>query len=325
MTHRLIATVAGAALAAGLAGAASAETVWKAGHSAAATEPFQTALEKLSADVKQCTGGSLVIEVYPNNQLGNEKEMIEGVLLGTQDIALPSNAVLTNFVGEMKVFDLPFLFRDRAHMYKVMDGPIADELSGKMEEKGFKLLGFFEAGIRHIMTSGKPVNSIDDLKGMKIRTMQNPIHVASFNAFGANATPIAYGELYGALQSGVVDGAEAANSNYEAKKFYEVAPNWAMVSWTALTVPVFTSVEKWKALSDTEKDCLAKGMAAAEDVERSAYAATDETKLKALKEAGVTVTTPDPGPFRTASQKVYDEFITSDDDKRRLKAIIDTK
>lgn len=323
MNLKLVCAVAAGALIA-LAHGAAAQTVWKAGHSAADTEPYQTGMETFAEEVKACTNGELVVEIYPNNQLGNEKEMIEGVLLGTQDIALPSNAVLTNFVPEMKVFDLPFLFRDREHMYKVMDGPIADELDQAMAEKGFKLLGFFEAGIRHIMTS-KPIESIDDLKGLKIRTMQNPVHVASFNAFGANATPLAYGELYGALESGVVDGAEAANSNYEAKKFYEVAPNWAMVSWTALVTPVFTSVEKWNALSDSQQQCVTDAMAKAETVEREAYAKTDETKLDVLKKAGVKITHPDPAPFREASKKVYDEFITSDDDKRRLEAILATE
>lgn len=323
MNLKLLSAVAAGALIAASQGA-SAQTVWKAGHSAADTEPYQIGMQVFADEVKACTNGELVVEIYPNNQLGNEKEMIEGVLLGTQDVALPSNAVLTNFVPELKVFDLPFLFRDRAHMYDVMDGPIADELDAKMAEKGFKLLGFFEAGIRHIMTS-KPIESIEDLKGLKIRTMENPVHVASFNAFGANATPLAYGELYGALEAGVVDGAEAANSNYEAKKFYEVAPNWAMVSWTALVTPVFTSVEKWNALSESQQQCVNEAMANAEAVEREEYAKTDETKLDVLKAAGVKITTPDPAPFREASKKVYAEFITSDDDKRRLEAILATE
>src|SRR5690606_30755894 len=152
---------------------------------------------------------------------------------------------------------------------------------------------------------------------LKIRTMQNPVHVSAFQAFGANPTPLAYGELYGALESGVVDGAEAANSNYHALNFYEVAPNWALVSWTALVVPVVMSVEKWNSLTDAQKDCFEKAMDEAESVERKAYEETDETKLRELEAAGVNITRPDPAPFREAAKKVYDEFITDEASKKR--------
>lgn len=306
-------------------GSSFAEVTLKAAHSAADTEPYHIGLSKLADDVAACTSGEIKIDVFPNNQLGNEKEMIEGVLLGTIDITSPSNAVLTNFVPQLAVFDLPFLFRDRDHLYKVMDGEVGDELGESVNAAGFHLLGFFEAGIRHIMTASKPINSIEDMQGLKIRTMQNPIHVASFNAFGANATPLAYGELYGALESGVVDGAEAANSNYEAKKFYEVAPNWALVSWTALVVPVIMSQDKWASLSDAEKDCFDAAMAEAEKVERAAYAKTDEDKLATLKAENVNITEPDVQQFRDAAQAVYDEFITTEDGKRLLKIIAETK
>ncbi|MEZ5836621.1 MAG: TRAP transporter substrate-binding protein [Geminicoccaceae bacterium] len=306
-------------------GSAQAAMELKAGHSAADSEPYHIGLTALAESVAECTGNEVDVTVFANNQLGNEKEMIEGVLLGTVDITSPSNAVLTNFVPELKVFDLPFLFRDREHLYKVMDGPVGEELGTYVENAGFHLLGFFEAGIRHIMTAGKPVNSIDDLNGLKIRTMQNPVHVASFNAFGANATPLAYGELYGALESGVVDGAEAANSNYEAKKFYEVAPNWALVSWTALVVPVIMSAEKWAALDGEQQACFAEGIEVAEGIERAAYAKTDGEKLSQLEAQNVNITHPDPVPFREAAQKVYDEFITTEDGKRLVKAIQDTE
>ncbi len=215
------------ALVAGLASPATAATIiLKAGHSANPDEPYHVGLLEFARIVAEKTNGQVEVQIFPNNQLGNEKEMIEGLLLGTLDITVPSNGVVTNFVPELGIFDLPFLFRDRPHMYKVMDGPVGQELNGAMQKKGFRLLGFYEAGIRHIMTK-KPINSFEDLQGLKIRTMQVPAHVASFNAFGANATPLAYGELYGALQTGVVDGAEAANTNYNSKKFYEVAPHWA--------------------------------------------------------------------------------------------------
>ncbi len=308
-----------------VATAAADTIVLKAGHSANPDEPYHIGLMEFARIVKEKTGGKVEVQIFPNNQLGNEKEMIEGLLLGTLDITVPSNGVVTNFVPKLGIFDLPFLFRDRAHMYKVMDGPVGQELNAAMQEKGFRLLGFYEAGIRHIMTRSQPINSYDDLEGLKIRTMQVPAHVASFNAFGANATPLAYSELYGALQSGLVDGAEAANTNYNSKKFYEVAPYWAQVGWTALVADLIMSETKFQSLpADVQQVLVEAGLASAA-VERKAYADSDNSLLASLKDKGVKVTRPDPGPFRQASQKVYDDFVKTDADRKLLEMILATQ
>ncbi len=318
--------VMGLALAAMTAFPAAAETIiLKAGHSANADEPYHIGLTEFARIVKEKSGGRVEVQIFPNNQLGNEKEMIEGLLLGTVDITVPSNGVVTNFVKKLGIFDLPFLFRDRAHMYKAMDGEPGKILNKAMEEKGFRLLGFYEAGIRHIMTRTKPINSYADLQGLKIRTMGVPAHVASFNAFGANATPLAYSELYGALQSGLVDGAEAANTNYNSKKFYEVAPHWAQIGWTALVADLIMSAKKFNSLpKDIQGILLEAGLKSAAK-ERAAYSNSDNSLLGSLKAKGVKVTHPDPAPFRKASQKVYDEFVKSDSDRKLLNTIINTK
>jgi tripartite ATP-independent transporter DctP family solute receptor len=313
------------ALVAGLASPATAATiVLKAGHSANPDEPYHVGLQEFARIVAEKTNGQVEVQIFPNNQLGNEKEMIEGLLLGTLDITVPSNGVVTNFVPELGIFDLPFLFRDRPHMYKVMDGPVGQELNGAMQKKGFRLLGFYEAGIRHIMTK-KPIESFEDLQGLKIRTMQVPAHVASFNAFGANATPLAYGELYGALQTGVVDGAEAANTNYNSKKFYEVAPHWATVAWTALVADLIMSEAKFQSLpKDVQAVLLEAGLGSAA-LERKTYSDSDNSLLETLKANGVTVTSPDTAPFRKASEKVYVEFVKTPEQKALLKQILETQ
>jgi tripartite ATP-independent transporter DctP family solute receptor len=304
---------------------ASAETiVLKAGHSANADEPYHIGLTEFARIVKERSGGRVEVQIFPNNQLGNEKEMIEGLLLGTLDITVPSNGVVTNFVPQLGIFDLPFLFRDRAHMYKVMDGPVGQTLDQAMQGKGFRLLGFYEAGIRHIMTRTKPINSYDDLKGLKIRTMGVPAHVASFNAFGANATPLAYSELYGALQSGLVDGAEAANTNYNSKKFYEVAPHWAQIGWTALVADLIMSEKKFKSLPKDIQQILSDAGLESAAAERAAYAKSDNSLLESLEAKGVMITRPDPVPFREASKPVYDEFVKTEQDRELLEAILAT-
>jgi tripartite ATP-independent transporter DctP family solute receptor len=306
----------------GSAASAQSQTLaLKAGHSAAPDEPYQIGLDEMARVAKEKSGGRIQIQVYPNNQLGQEKEMVEGLLLGNIDITNPTTAVLSNFVPSLKVLDLPFLFRDRDHMYKTIDGPVGAELAAKMQQRGFRLLAYYEAGFRHIMTK-KPIQSMADLRGLKIRTMQNPVHVESFRAFGANPTPLAYGELYGALQSGVVDGAEAANSNYYAKRFFEVAPDWALVSWTSLVVPVIMSEKKFQSLPADLRQVLQDAATVGARVERKAYADSEDARFADLKKAGVKVTQPDPTPFRHAAQQVYDKFVTDPDEKRLLQMIV---
>ena len=299
--------------------------VLKAGHSANVNEPYHIGFLAFAEAVKAKTGGRVVVEVFPNNVLGNELEMIEGLLLGNLDITTPSNGVLTNFVPPLRVFDLPYLFNDRAHMYRVVDGPVGEAMKAEMSKKGFRLLAFYEAGIRHIMTTKKPINSLADLNNLKIRTMEIPGHVASFNAFSAKATPLAYGELYSAMQSGVVDGAEAANSNYYAKQFYRVAPYWAQVGWTMLVSDMIMSEEKFNSLAPDLQKAIMEAAHESAVVERKAYADSDDVLMDQLKAEGVKVTYPDLAPFRTAAEKAYAKVINDDASKKLLEMIKNTK
>ena len=154
--------------------------------------------------------------------------------------------------------------------------------------------------------------------------MQSKYHMAAWNAFGANATPISYAELYSSLQTGVVDGAEAANTNYFEKKFYEVAPNWGQVGWTILTAPIIMSEKKFQSLPSDVQTALLEGGAKGAEWEQEHYAKVDEERLAKLKEVGVMITQLDPVPFREAARKVYDEFLETDDEKRLLQMILDT-
>lgn len=322
--------LAGLIGAVGLAGAAmsgplsAAEIVLKAGHSQNAGEPMDLGLKMIAEHVKKATNGRVEIQIFPNMQLGGEVEMIKQVLTGTLDITSPSNAPLTNFVPELKIFDMPFLFRDEAHMIKVLRGPVLQEINKIVSKRGIRLLGVYNVGVRHLMTK-KLVKSMEDLQGLKIRTMQSKYHMAAFNAFGANATPISYAELYSSLQTGVVDGAEAANTNYFEKKFYEVAPYWGQLGWTILTAPIIMSEKKFASLPADAQKALIEGGAKAAAWEQDYYAAVDKERLESLRSAGVTITVLDTAPFMEAAAKVHAEFLTSDDEKRILKMIQDTK
>ena len=302
----------------------AADIVLKAGHSQNAGEPMDKALHMLREHVEAATGGKVTIEIFPNMQLGGEVEMIKQVLTGSLDITSPSNAPLTNFVPALKIFDMPFLFRDEAHMIAVLRGPVLQDINEIVATSGIRLLGVFNVGVRHIM-SNKPVRTMDDLKGLKIRTMQSKYHMAAFNAFGANATPISYAELYSSLQTGVVDGAEAANTNYFEKKFYEVAPYWGQVGWTILTAPLIMSEKKFASLPSDVQQALLEGGNKAAAWEQDYYASVDQGRLDDVRNAGVSITKLDIAPFQKASEKVYAEFLTTDDERRILKMIQDTK
>ena len=162
--------------------------------------------------VEEKTNGDIKVEIYPNNQLGESRSVLEGIQLGTVQMAQVTGPMLS-FVPELVVFELPFLFRDRDHMYAVMDSEIGKSLNPSFEKRGFHSLGYGDVGLRHILTVDKQINSIEDLKGLKIRTMGNPAHLAAFKAFGANPLPMAYGELYTALEQKVIDGAELNGLN----------------------------------------------------------------------------------------------------------------
>lgn len=295
----------------------------RASHNANPDEPYGVGLAEMSRILDQETNGALKIQVFANAQLGDEMESIQGTQMGTVDIAVTANETLANFVPDLSVFSLPYLFKDAAQMDRALsDERVFDAVSQMVSERGFQLLAIFSAGERHIM-SHKPIQSMDDLKGLKIRTIQNPAHLDAFKAFGANPTPLPYTELYGALETGVVDGAEAANTNYYAQKFYEVTPSWAMVSWLELVAPVIMGKAQFDALPADEQAALLDAGKKAGTFERQFYAKSDEEKLEKLKEAGVTVTIPDQAPFRAAAETIKSKYLDNDT-KRDLYALINS-
>ncbi|MER5173643.1 MULTISPECIES: TRAP transporter substrate-binding protein [Thioclava] len=287
----------------------------RASHNANADEPYGVGLDKMAEIVAKDTDGSLTIKTFPNAQLGDEMESIQGTQMGTVDIAVAANEALANFAPDLATFSLPYIFKSSEQMDKALDDPkIFNLVSTILEERGFKLLALFSAGERHIMTK-KPINSIDDLKGEKIRVIQNPAHIDAFKAFGANPAPLPYTELYGALETGVVDGADAANTNYYSQKFYEVAPDWAMVGWLQLVAPVVMGKAAFDKLpADQQKALLDAGMQAG-SFERQYYVKSDAEKLEKLKDAGVTITHPDTAAFREAAAGVKEKYL--DDDRKK--------
>ena len=277
----------------------------KASSSSAANEPSVKALEFFGRELSAATDGRINVEVYPNNALGNERDVIELTIIGAVELVSPSNAPLATFVPELLVFDLPYLFRDRPHMYEVLDGPIGQSFQGPVGERELVLLGYFEAGLRHLMTRDRLVERSEDLEGLKIRTMENPLHLRAFEAFGANPLPMAYGEVYTALEQGVIDGAEAARSNYFSKRFYEVAPNWAEIGWMYLVAPLVMSQRFYSSLSPDDQEAVRAAAAKAVAWEREEYQRQDEEAFERLEAEGVHFTSPDRETLMELARQVW--------------------
>lgn len=302
---------------------ADAETL-KFAHFATTDDPNHAAALEFKEKIEKLTDGRYEIEIFENNKLGGEIEVVEAIALGTIDVSPPSAAALANVIPEMNILNMPFLFKDWDGYSEVLNGPFYDALAEVSAKKGFRVLGFMTTGPRNLMTKF-PVNSMADLKGRKIRTVQNPVHVATFNAFGANATAVAYPEVYGALQTGVVDGGDAANTNYYTQKFYEVAPHWALLGWLYYTNPIVMSEEKFQSLSDADKQIFLQVGREVGKNHLVAWRASDGALLDKLKEQGVEVTMPDPAPFIAAAGPVYEEFLKTDFERDWLARMLGQK
>ncbi|HMN20184.1 MAG TPA: TRAP transporter substrate-binding protein [Ottowia sp.] len=213
----------GLCLALGLAcGASQAQTVMRISIATSQDSHQGVAIDTFAREVEQRTQGRYVIKTFYSGALGGEREYDEAVQLGTQELAFSTTGPIPNFVPETKILDMPFLFRDKAHARAVLDGPIGQELLAKFEKHGFKALGWGENGVRHMTNNVRPINQPADVKGLKMRTMENPVHMAAFKGLGIITTPMAFPEVFTALQQGTVDGQENPLSIMIAGKFDQV-------------------------------------------------------------------------------------------------------
>ena len=267
--------------------------VIKVAASAPADDPGPLTLQLFVDRINEAAGGRIDARLYAGSALGEDRDVTEGLKLGTVEMLMSPSSTLATFVPEMYVFELPFLFDDNEHMFAVLDSEIGDSLRPALEREGFHLMGYFSYGLRHIMTTERAVESIDDLRGLKIRTMESPPHLDAFTAFGASPLPMAYNELYTSLETGVIDGAEAANSNYYSKR---------------LVAPVLMSKAFYDRLPPDLQELVDTTLMDLVDYERQLYADVDAQRLDQLIKAGVTVTYPDRAAFVAASATVYDAW-----------------
>lgn len=241
-------------------------------------------------EVEKRTQGRYKIEQYPNSALGGEVEMLKAVQLGTVDLAFITGAPLPNFLPDIGVFNIPFLFRDAAHAHAVLDGPIGQSYLAKFRDKDLVALAWGENGMRHITNSKHEIRSPEDLQGLKLRLPQSDVMLAGFKALGANVSPLPFPQLYGALQSGQFDGQENPIATIQSSKFYQVQKYLALTAHVYDPAILFLSMDDFSGLSEEDKRSFIEAARLAGKASRQ-FAATAEAKgVSELAQAGMQVT-----------------------------------
>ncbi|MBS3775420.1 MAG: TRAP transporter substrate-binding protein [Bacteroidales bacterium] len=280
-------------------------TTLRLAHSLDVSHPVHKGMEYMAKRARELSDGNLRIKIYPSSQLGSERECLEMLQIGSLAMTKVSSAVMQSFVPEYKALGMPYIFRDLQHYHKVLDGPIGEKILNSGTEYWLQGLVFYDAGSRSFYTIDKPIRKPSDLKGMKIRVMQSMTSVKMVQAMGGSPTPISWGELYTALQNGVVDGAENNLPSLHTSHQYEVADYFSMNKHTSIPDVLLMSTHILENLSEQEKQWLQQAADESVEKQREYWQEAQKEALKVIKEAGVEVIRPDPEPFRESVQSVY--------------------
>ncbi len=270
--------------------------------------PTVAAVQKMGEMVKERSNGRICIEVFHSAQLGEEKDTIEQTKFGVIDMNRVSMGPFNNIIEETKVVSLPFIFRGTDHMHRVMDGPIGEEILAAFEPHGFVGLAYYDGGSRSFYNTQKPIDSIDDLAGMKVRVMQSDVFVDMMSALGANATPMPYGEVYSALQTGVIDGAENNWPSFESSGHYEVAGYYTLNEHLIVPEALVMSKVSWDKLLPEDQALIRQAAKDSVPVNRELWAAREKVSEEKVRAAGVEVISGiDKTPFIEAMVPVYEK------------------
>lgn len=257
----------------------------KLGHIAEPENPYGQGADHFAKLVSERTKGEVIIQVYPSSQLGNQRDLVEGLTFGTVDMTLTGTAVLGNFIPEVAVFDLPFIFRDIPHAYKALD-TVGMELCKKGEARGMITLAIWENGVRHMTNNKLPIKEPTDMKGLKMRVMEQPVYIEMMKVLGASPTPMAMSELYTALQKGVIDGQENPLAHIATKRFYEVQKFISLSGHTYASEPLLISTIAWKKLSKEQQDIVRQASLDTRDWQRDLCRQLEGTFLQTIKDSG---------------------------------------
>ena len=286
--------------------------VLRVGHSLDPSHTVHKAMLKMGERLQQLSGGTMAIELYPSGQLGSERELIELLQIGSLAMTKVSASPLEGFVPTMKLFNIPYLFRDQEHFFKVLDSDIGRDILASLKPAQLLGLGYYDAGSRSFYTTKKPVVTPADLASVKIRVQESQAAMAMIRALGGNPTPISWGELYTALQQGVVDGAENNPPSFYLSRHYEVAPYYILDEHTSVPDVILISRYVWERLSDQQQAWLQQAVDESVDFQRAQWQLDTEAALAAVQEAGVQVISADKSEFQRQVSGLINELKAGD-------------
>jgi tripartite ATP-independent transporter DctP family solute receptor len=310
MPLRLNLTCISIALAATAYGALAMAKEFRSADAHAEDSPTVMAVKSMSDYIKQKSNGKDTIKVYSASQLGSEKDTIEQVKSGTLDLVRVNAASMSSLCPETTVVTMPFLFRSPAHLRKVLDSPIGEALAKSCEKPGFITLAFYDSGARSVYTAKKPIKALADAKGVKIRVPQSDLWVALMQAMGASAAHLPYGEVYAALKTGMIDGAENDWLSYAASKQFEVAPIYSLTEHSMAPEMLLMSKKVYDALTPQEQQMWRDAGKASMASTRKLWDEKELASRKIAEKGGAKVFEVDKKSFQDAMKPVYDKFIT---------------
>lgn len=284
----------------------------KLAHGLDVQHSVHKAMVRMNEVLEKESDGKLSIAIYPNQQLGTERECLELLQIGSLDITKVSSGVMENFSPKMKVFGLPFLFRNKDHFFAVCDGPVGKEILNDGVQYWLKGLTYYDAGSRSFYTKEKPVMTPDDLTGLKVRVMESVSAIEMVKTLGGSPTPISWGELYTALQQGVVDGAENNPPSFYLSRHYEVCKYYSLDEHTMLPDVLIIGTNTWNKLSPQEQEWVQIAVDSSAIYQRQLWAQAEQDALDAVIASGVEVSYPDKTLF---SDKVESMYVPLQDDQ----------
>lgn len=282
----------------------------KIGHGLDQSHPVHKAMLYLAERAKEKSNGTLQISVYPSQQLGTERECLELLQIGSLAMTKVSCSVIEGFVPIFKVFSLPYIFRSEEHKFNVFEGEVGRDLLLSPQKYWLRGLCFYDAGSRSFYTKDKPINTPADLTGLKIRTQESATSVKLVNALGGSATPISWGELYTALQQGVVDGAENNPPSFYLSRHYEVCKYYSIDEHTSVPDVLVISTVVWNDLTEQEQKWIQEAADESYLYQKKLWQESTMESLKAVEAAGVEVIYPDKAPFIEKVQPMLEEYKT---------------
>lgn len=289
-------------------------TVLKLGHGLDTTHPVHLAMERMAERTFEYSDGKLRIDIYPAQQLGTERELLELLQIGSVDITKVSSSVIEGFDPVYKVFSVPFLFLNEQHRYRVWDGKVGRDLLDAGEKIRLMGLTYYDAGTRSFYTKETPIEHPDDLTGLKIRVQESPASIQMVNLLGGSATPISWGEIYTSLQQGIVDGAENNAPSFHLSRHYEVARYYSLNEHTAVPDILFISLSTWNRLSEEEQEIVQRAADESAIYQRKLWKEATNDALEEVEADGVTIIRPDKQPFIDRLQPLYQQFMDESDE-----------